>query len=190
MGLKSLMQLWKMALQRLQNISVKQRITLLTSFVLFFSLHSFPKSPKELFPRKDSLCLLIGSSVYPWFLSSWLWASRGCLLSLDLRKNNKVIRCIHLGMILQNLTLVLISVQLRALFSWVSWCFIYVGHTSCYDSLVRAVCALAGAFCSATFVSHICYTMKGWSSEVQGNASLWWMWSSAMILHLLEETIF
>lgn len=162
---QSLMRGWKTAFLRLQDFSVKQRALLPISFVRCFSLYPFPK-PQKLFPQQDSLCLLLGSS-------ACLWPFPCCYLppqlptqpfSPDLRRKGKAISCIHLGMILQNLTLVLISVQLCLLFSWICWCFIYVGHAGCCTRLVREVCTPAGAF----LLLHLCHTfVTQWKAEAR-----------------------
>lgn len=138
----------------------------------------------KVFPQWDSLCLLLGSRGYLWSFPRCYGPPKVAHSAIqpDCRRNDKAISCLHLGMILQNLTLVLRSVQLCVLFSWICWCFIYVGHAGSCTGLVRAVCALAGVFRSATFVSHICYTMKSWSEEVQGNVTLWWVRSSGCAL--------
>lgn len=161
-------------------------------FVLCFAPHSFRKPHKQsISPTKTACvyCLEVLCICNPFLMASGFLRLPTQLFSPDLRRNDEAISCIHLGMILQNLTLVSTSVQLCVLFSWICWCFIYVGHVGCYAGLARAVCTLTGAFHSATFVSHICHRMKGWSEEVQGNVSLWWVWSSAALLHFLEETL-
>lgn len=143
-----------------QDFSVRGH---LISFALCFFLHLCPKFLKKVFPHQDSyvcyeevLCICGSSLMATGFLRLPTQP-----FSPDLRRNNKTISCVHLGMILQNPTLVLISVQLRVLFPWICPCFIYVGTWVAVLASQSNVCP-CGSRRSATFVSHVHHTMKGW----------------------------
>lgn len=102
---------------------MKQRIHRPIFFFFLFSalppIH-FASPINKVFPQQRQpvftawkLCIC-----NPFLMASGFLRLPTQLFSPDLRRNDEAISCIHLGMILQNLTLVSTSVQLCVLFSW------------------------------------------------------------------------
>lgn len=94
--------------------------------ILCFAPHSFPKSPKQsISPTKTACiyCLEVLCICNPFLTVSGFLRLPTQLFSPDLRRNDEAMSCIHLGMILQNLTLVSTScpVFLNLLMLYLCW---------------------------------------------------------------------